>query len=90
MTIDELKANVIKLIETALDLAKLNLQKKMILYHYLVKRSGISLRVISWFDGEVISQVPGYPAWYNVVYEGDNSVYTYQLWEDLAAGDFNC
>ena len=40
-----------------------------------------------WYDGQVISQVPGYPAWYNVVHDGDNSVYTYQLRTDLEAGD---
>ena len=38
-------------------------------------------------------QVPGYPAWYNVVYDGESSVddspvvYTYKLQEDWASGD---
>ena len=40
-----------------------------------------------WCDGEVISQVPGYSAWYNVVYDGDNSMYMYQLRTDLEAED---
>ena len=35
---------------------------------------------------EVISQVLGYPAWYNIVYYGDKRVYTYQLRTDLEAG----
>ena len=27
-----------------------------------------------WYSGKVIFQVPGYPAWYNVVYDNDKSV----------------
>ena len=34
-----------------------------------------------------LSQVLGYPVWYNIVYDGDKSVYTYQLRADLDAGD---
>ena len=40
-----------------------------------------------WYSGNVISQVPGYQAWYNVVYENDESVYSYQLRTDLEVGD---
>ena len=36
---------------------------------------------------EVISQVLGYPVGYNIVYDGDKSVYTYQLRTHLEAGD---
>ena len=32
-----------------------------------------------WYSGIVISQVPGYPAWYNVVYDNHESLYLYQL-----------
>ncbi|KAK6196440.1 hypothetical protein SNE40_001665 [Patella caerulea] len=39
------------------------------------------------FDGRVISSVPGYNEWYNVVYKGDNAVYVYKLAEDYEAGD---
>ena len=42
-----------------------------------------------WYNGKVISQVPGYPAWYNVVYENDESVYSYQLRTDLEVGDLS-
>lgn len=31
-------------------------------------------------------QVPGYPAWYNIVYIGDEAVYTYQLMKDYKEG----
>ena len=38
-------------------------------------------------SGKVISQVSGYPAWHNVVYDNDESVYLYQLRTDLEVGD---
>jgi hypothetical protein len=31
--------------------------------------------------------VPGYPVFFNIIYDGDESVYTYKLKEDLDAGD---
>lgn len=32
-------------------------------------------------------QVPGYPAWFNLVYDGDQAVYTFTLEPDLRDGD---
>jgi hypothetical protein len=40
-----------------------------------------------WYVGQVIGQVPGFPTWFNIVYDNDDAVYTYQLLEDLAAGE---
>ncbi|WAR13431.1 hypothetical protein MAR_027611 [Mya arenaria] len=40
-----------------------------------------------WFSGKIISQVPGYPVWYNVKYVGDPAIYTYKLLEDYQQGD---
>ena len=40
-----------------------------------------------WYSSKVISQVSGYPAQSNVVYQYDESVYLYQLRTDLEAGD---
>jgi len=34
------------------------------------------------YYGKVISQAPGFPAWFNVVYDGDDAVYTYKLVDD--------
>ena len=87
LTVDELKAKVVKLVEAALDLAKINPPKENDPVPLSEKKIRHRFDGDKLYKGEVISQVPGYPAWYNVVYEGDNSVYTYQLWEDLAAGD---
>ena len=41
------------------------------------------------YSAKVITQVPGYTAWYNVVYDNDESVYLYQLRTDLEVGDLN-
>jgi len=35
----------------------------------------------------VISQVPGFSNWYNIVYEEGDTVYTFQLMEDYTNGD---
>ena len=37
--------------------------------------------------GRVISSVPGYPQWFNVIYCDDPAVYVYKLAEDYADGD---
>ena len=39
------------------------------------------------FHGYIISQVPGFPEWYNTVYDGD-IVSTYQLLDDYSSGNF--
>ena len=40
------------------------------------------------YTGEVIFRVPGFPEWFNIVYEKEPGiVYTYKLMEDIAAGD---
>ena len=50
--------------------------------HFQIKL-GISVPYL----GRVISTVPGYPQWYNVIYDTDPAVYVYKLLEDYAAGD---
>ena len=41
-----------------------------------------------FFKGRVISQVPGFPEWFNVVYINEPGiVYTYRLSEDIEKGD---
>ena len=39
------------------------------------------------YTGRVISVVPGYPDWYNVVYDDDTAVYTYKLLDDYKNND---
>lgn len=39
------------------------------------------------YNGFVVSQVPGFPAWFNCKYENDDCIYTYRLVDDLNRGD---
>lgn len=39
------------------------------------------------YVGRVISAVPGFPQWFNVIYEGDEAIYTFKLYDDYASGD---
>lgn len=40
------------------------------------------------YKGHIISQVPGFPEWFNIVYDNEpNIVYTYNLTEDIANKD---
>lgn len=44
--------------------------------------------VIVLYTGVVISQVPGFPEWYNTVYDNEpDYVYTYKLLDDYTSGD---
>ncbi len=36
------------------------------------------------WNGYIISVVPGYPVWYNIVYDGSDNVYSYPLQRDYA------
>ena len=40
----------------------------------------------TWFE-HCCTQVPGYPTWYNIIYDGDSDLYSYELLKDYAAGD---
>ena len=40
------------------------------------------------YTGKVIGSVPGFPSWYNIVYDGeDEHVYTYRLVDDYKDGN---
>ena len=41
----------------------------------------------TWFGGDVISQVPGFPEWFNITYDDDPAVYSFQLLIDMENGD---
>ena len=42
-----------------------------------------------WFEGDVISQVPGFPSWYNIKYEEDPKVYSLRLVDDYKDGSLS-
>lgn len=39
------------------------------------------------YQGKVIAPVPGFPAWYNIQYENEESIYTYRLVDDYKDGN---
>ena len=42
------------------------------------------------YSGEVVSTVPGFPEWFNVVYDNEpDVVYSFKLLEDLKNGDLH-
>ena len=44
--------------------------------------------VVKPCKGKVISQVPGFSDWYNVVYDSEpDTVYTFKLQDDIDSGD---
>ncbi|KAJ8308917.1 hypothetical protein KUTeg_013791 [Tegillarca granosa] len=40
-----------------------------------------------WYKGYVISKVPGFMTWYNLKFEKDRAIYTYELEKDYSRGD---
>ena len=40
-----------------------------------------------WYPGLVISQVPNFDRWFNVIYDGDETVYTFRLLDAVEADD---
>ena len=83
--ITKLRENVKILINSALCMGTDSSQNifvgKKIIHYMIDKGSRLPYR------GRVISTVPGYPNWYNVVYDDDDAVYVYKLDEDYASGD---
>ena len=39
------------------------------------------------YRGTVISQVPGFPSWFNIKYDGDSAIYSYKLVDDYKEGN---
>ncbi|KAL5017913.1 hypothetical protein ScPMuIL_003635 [Solemya velum] len=91
LTVEELTVNVKKLVEHAFTIPVRDntdverdtplLISKTVRHKFIVENGE------KWFNGTVVSQVPGYPSWYNIVYREDDAVYTYQLLQDWRKGD---
>ena len=90
-TSDELKVNLLKLVDSAgtsavaaqpPDEGNFLVGKKVV--HNFVESDGEH----SSYRGLVVSRVPSFPDWYNIVYETEPStVYTYELLQDYKNGD---
>ncbi|KAL4224824.1 hypothetical protein ACF0H5_015520 [Mactra antiquata] len=88
LTVDEIKVNVKKLVNHAFTVQPTNYDTDQpILTGKIVQHAFDEDDEIVWYKGTVISQVPGYPEFYNIIYEGDQAVYVYKLLQDYQTGD---
>jgi hypothetical protein len=92
LTIDQLKTNLESLILHAFELeqnqAGTSSDPDMpLLQGRNVKHCFLENNIKTWYKGFVISSVPGFRNFYNIIYENDENVYTYKLLEDYANGD---
>ncbi|KAH3693645.1 hypothetical protein DPMN_081084 [Dreissena polymorpha] len=71
------KAKEIPASETLHDLVGRNIM------HRFIEENG----QYKWYNGTVISQVPGFPEWFNLKYEDDDDIYTARLEEEFQDGD---
>ncbi|KAH3887892.1 hypothetical protein DPMN_011914 [Dreissena polymorpha] len=71
------KAKEIPASETLHDLVGRNIM------HRFIEENGQYI----WYNGTVISQVPGFPEWFNLKYEDDDDIYTARLEEEFQDGD---
>ena len=90
-----LKENLLKLIEDAWKAPPVSTSQSAtsadpILVGKRIQHKFSENKEIVAYTGTVVSQVPGFPEWYNVVYEDEpDIVYTYKLMEDYANGDLS-
>ncbi|KAK3092123.1 hypothetical protein FSP39_025387 [Pinctada imbricata] len=86
LTIDELKKNLLTLIEDTLkEVTTERVHPDVPLFVGEKIDHTFSDGIV--YKGYVISGVPGFPLWYNVKYEGDEAIYAYNLAEDYKSGD---
>lgn len=92
-TVQRLSDNLIKLVSAAeSETPERQLSLDSTTPHFLVSRrvshSFMENEEIVQYTGTVISMVPGFPTWYNIVYDNEpDCVYTYQLLDDYNNGD---
>ncbi|KAK6180549.1 hypothetical protein SNE40_012682 [Patella caerulea] len=87
LSVKELKDNLCELVKTALDTGSKSevsaydvplLVNKRILHKFADGQE---------YPGYVINVVPGFPQWYNVKFDNDDAIYSYNLHEDYKKGD---
>ena len=89
----ERKVNVLKRKQEALELTcqekKCKIKRLRSSEHYQIEKNKKLEKQQSKFGvmEKLFNRYFGYPAWYNIVYDGDKTVYTYRLRTDLEAED---
>ena len=69
-TVDQLTSNLITL---------LGVDYEPVDDHFLVGKTASHRVEDGWKKGDIISQVPGFPDWFNILYENDSTIYTHRL-----------
>ena len=85
-----LRSNLAKLVEAATEdnLALVESSEASSLVGKRITHQFVENEELVAYAGMVISQVPGFVEWFNVVYDSEpNTVYTFKLQEDLRSGD---
>ncbi|XP_053372789.1 uncharacterized protein LOC128546365 [Mercenaria mercenaria] len=92
LSVEELASNLKLLVRQAVvkdqesNEAKHLLVGKRVRHRFDEIRNGQKVPV--WYTGKVISQVPLFNSWFNIIYDGDDAVYTYhRLDSDLESED---
>ena len=86
LTIDEMKTNVIKLIQDCL-VEPTSEKHRRDIPLFVGKEVSHKFADGKTYKGYVISMVPGYSEWYNLKYENNPSVYSFNLVEEYKNGD---
>lgn len=86
LTVEELTANLKVLVHQAI--VRSGTEETHMLVGKRVKHIQVEEGERTPYYGKILSQVPGYPEWFNIIYDDDDSVYTYhRLDEDFERGD---
>ena len=86
MTIYKLKENLGKLVESS-NLSGPTMEREQHGIPLLCGKNVDHTFENGVYQGKVISVVPGYSEWYNIVYKEDPAVYTFKLLDDYRAGN---
>ncbi|XP_060557311.1 uncharacterized protein LOC132717769 [Ruditapes philippinarum] len=92
LTVDELKENLINIVKQALVKDRENDEEIHILVGKRVRHRFEEVtdgkKMYKWYNGRIISQVPGFREWFNIIYDSDDSIYTYhRLDSDVETAD---
>ncbi|WAR14697.1 hypothetical protein MAR_004802 [Mya arenaria] len=92
LSVEELSGNLKSIVRQAIvrdvesNVEKHILLGKRVRHRFKENRNGQTVE--AWYTGCIISQVPSFPAWFNIVYDGDEAVYTYhRLDSDIESDD---
>ena len=91
-SVEQMTNHLLKLIKEAQDTIPRHVPETAAIVgqniHHRFEVANTGTSELRWFQGFVSSQVPGFPAWCNIMYTDQPGVrYSYQLLEDIAAGD---